>query len=1157
MKIEPNSIKELARIEPVDPPISEVRPIPTWGIAMAAIVLAAIALGLVWLNGDLVHTPRLEEKKTASIWILSVLTGLMVLNLFASRTGAWTAIGMVFRKGAGNATPGQVVPKPSKYDPRLTDLRAELHAQFGWRWKYRQPWLLVTGEDALTETVAPGLRQTGFVLTEHAVLLHASPENVDAKTWREQISRMRWRRPIDAVAQVMRTTDASRPDTELARTLATQAIDLKWAAPVYLLHSVEVGGGRPDTYEAVGLTLNDPSTFSSDLYTIMRGSSHRGTLALFEPRRIPYMAQLSQYMDHQSTRIIVQFDALVASKWRRAPLAGMVFTPAYPTSSAFDPDQPMLLPASVLPTWQFLAAAASTQRGKRIGFHWPNVIAAMAAVATMAWCVALVISFIGNQSIVRSADTAAKQALAASPGSSAAIRTQLQLQQTIEILEQRRQHGAPWYLRAGLNSNDAILATLWRPYRTVSTRNLQEPVAQSLQSTLVTLAELRSDSPQGPEAMQRYYNALKAYLMLAEPKRADPAFLTQQLVATWEAPPDMPIGEWLDKSPRLAGFYADQLLAHPEWRTAINDVSLDPTIGGARNALVNQIGLQNADDALYKSLLDEAKGKYSDATLATLMNGADARGLFATAQSVPGIYTRAAWDGVVAESIDKISRERKTGGDWVLAASSGKKDAAQDADDDSQEDIKQRLTKRYFADYAAAWQGFLNSVRWQPSTNLSGAIDQLTRLADAQQSPLIALMKSVQFQAQAGRQSQALSDTLVRKAQDLLHGSDASSQIQPLPINPLDLSFGPLLALVGDSADNGSAAKTAVASNDISLAHYLNRVTAVRLKLQQIASSPEPQAMARSLAQAIFQGKLSELMQARDDANLTAASLGAHWAGFGNALFAQPLDTAWQTILTPAAAGLNDLWRTGVATPFKTAFDGHYPFADTSADASFAELGRYIRPDTGLIARFITTQLAGVLQQSGDRWTPNELAPQALQFDPAFLKALAQLSATGARLYAQGDAGYRFDLMALSTVDVTRTELNIDGVPIVYFNQRETWKAMQWPGNGLNGRAILTWQTFDAGTRIAFENTGDWAFLRLLEKAETSPLDSTRTALTWTQGNTEPLHYVMRTQTGAGPLDLLKLRGFKMPERIFAIGAGSSKTAAVATLPPLPPELQP
>ncbi|WP_244104537.1 hypothetical protein [Burkholderia ambifaria] len=78
----------------------------------------------------------------------------------------------------------------------------------------------------------------------------------------------------------------------------------------------------------------------------------------------------------------------------------------------------------------------------------------------------------------------------------------------------------------------------------------------------------------------------------------------------------------------------------------------------------------------------------------------------------------------------------------------------------------------------------------------------------------------------------------------------------------------------------------------------------MRLKLQQIASSRDAQAMARSLAQAVFQGKLSELAQARDDAALTAASLGTAWAGFGNTVFAQPLEAAWQTILQPVAASM-------------------------------------------------------------------------------------------------------------------------------------------------------------------------------------------------------------------------------------------------------------
>ncbi|KVN83582.1 type VI secretion IcmF C-terminal domain-containing protein, partial [Burkholderia ubonensis] len=139
---------------------------------------------------------------------------------------------------------------------------------------------------------------------------------------------------------------------------------------------------------------------------------------------------------------------------------------------------------------------------------------------------------------------------------------------------------------------------------------------------------------------------------------------------------------------------------------------------------------------------------------------------------------------------------------------------------------------------------------------------------------------------------------------------------------------------------------------------------------------------------------------------------------------------------------------------------------------------------------------------------------------------------------------------------VTRSELSVDGKQIVYFNQQESWTPLTWPGNGLNGHAGLTWQTVDAGLRQAFDSTGDWAFLRLLGKADVKPLDSTRYQLTWNAPNDEPLRYVLRAQVGAGPLDLLKLRGFRMPERIFVVDKAGSQPAFLSP-PPLPPEMQP
>jgi type VI secretion system protein ImpL len=152
----------------------------------------------------------------------------------------------------------------------------------------------------------------------------------------------------------------------------------------------------------------------------------------------------------------------------------------------------------------------------------------------------------------------------------------------------------------------------------------------------------------------------------------------------------------------------------------------------------------------------------------------------------------------------------------------------------------------------------------------------------------------------------------------------------------------------------------------------------------------------------------------------------------------------------------------------------------------------------------------------------------------------------------------------------------------------ETWSTMTWPsGEPQKAGTRLEWQTDTAGTNKSFEFPGRWALVRLLERAKVEPIDGATYQLTWqaraesadpksgvtkTDGLTDlaaqvaheplapapldmtrPLRYLIHTDVGQGPMELLALRGFVLPSRIFADRSSSvSKQSAPAGPPPLP-----
>ncbi|GAB6851580.1 ImcF-related family protein [Paraburkholderia kururiensis] len=1146
----------------------------------SAAVIVFLALGIaIWVEG-LRHG---WSRDTRIIIELSLLCALLVVILLVKyfevvllwiaslRASRWFARYDAGKRAASVDHDDQ--GQSSGQADRATLLRNALSDRHGFRWRYRERWVLLAGDEPLVKRLAPGLVDKGYLITGDTVLLYAKQTTTTLDTdWLDQIRCLRRRRPVDAIVGIVsgRSSPNAPFDTDgLAQRLARHARALRWAAPAYLLNVTDFGSETSGPDDAIGFTWSRPRVSPDEINRSLQGLSYNladaGVVRLTRNVSDRYPVELSRHIDRLRdglTGLVLQTSQ--SRLWRHA-VHGVLFAPLFkerelaPPASADANDDEPAGSAQHRSIWQTVATHSRTVHGRRVGFSLSTTAAWLTTAMLLLWLTGTMISGLTNRATIQTASGTLTK-LSTAQDRTQTLQTLDSLDRQIDTLETRQRDGAPWTTRFGLNHDTALLAALWPGYENAAGRILVGPIREKLESRLRQLASL-SDAEiasGGNAQVQAAYDTLKAYLMLARPERAMAAFLAPQLVATSAParPEHSPVsaGTWEDLRQHTIAFFANHVgrgaSADGSSLAIVPDGGL---IAATRQTVIGVRGIQNSKDALYQQIIADASPKYPPVSLATLLGDTTGRGLFNTTATIPGVFTRTAWEERISKAIDEASGQRDVAGDWVLSDTK--------ATNPAPSTLKAELRQRYFDDYTRAWALFLNSLRWQPAPTLPATADQLTLLGDPQRSPLVALMNAIVWQAGAGANAQSLSDTLISKAQQLVGADEKNPSKQAQPqLAPLAVAFGPILRLTGSdiaqAAPAGSkAAAQQAATGDLSLARYLERVTAMRLKATQIVSSSDPDAMARMAAQSVLQGKTSDIAESRDYASRVAASLGEQWAGFGE-LFRAPLDQTWQVVVQPAASSLNDIWRSAIVADWNRSFGGRYPFADSDNDASLPEMARFMRPDNGVIAQFVTTQLAGVVERQGDRWVAAQGADHgALTIDPAFLRSLNQLTRISSVVFPSGDAHVRYELSAVPTPGVTDMRFVLAGRELHYFNQKQEWTPFEWPGQSLENLSHIEWQTAQGGLRSALDAQGRFGLIRLLERAKVSQQDSARYLLTWTPDTSQgiPLKVQLRSEAGAGPLDVLQLRHFTLPARVFVTGpaAGGPKLSGISP-PPLP-----
>jgi type VI secretion system protein ImpL len=1106
-------------------------------ILFSGLFIVAIALWLLvryrpeWLG-------LLPETDEQGFWLVAIAASALV-SLFA--IGGYQILGYRLGRNEYSAASGNNQPQSAttsssnasknKDAGHAVQLKSHLHQHYGRFWRHRVRVLLVVGEPEQIEAIAPSLAAQHWLEGQGTVLLYGGSTQSSLDQTFSRWQGLTRDRALDGVVWAL-TGDQSANAAAMAvgvRHLQALAQSLRWQLPLHLWQVCEtqwpqVGHQR----RPVGCPM-PPSPTRKAVESLLEG--------LQTPLRQRAMTQVTaQPADDFLLRLSRDLQAGGVARWgqvlapllgrsaRGVPVRGLWFSlPAAPLQASAN-----VWPAD--PVWKGLLTHTATNP-HRLGWPASRVAYVMVIGALMLWISAMLLSGVSNYTQYAKL----QNAFATTQHSESPDQQLLALNELVRELgrlDEQVRRGGPWYQRFGLNQSKASLAALWPRYVKANERLMRDPAVGNLQRQLQAWVDLPAGSPQRHERAEVVYEQLKAYLMLVRPEKADPAFLARVLGASEPTRPGISPGVWQGVSPTLWRFYAEQLVAHPTWRIG-TDRNL---VAQTRQVLLGQLQQRNSEASLYRQVLDAARPHHPEVTLRDMVGNTDALALFASDGSVPGVFTREAWEGQVRLAIDEIAEARREEIDWVL--SDNHTDIVPDLQPDA---LKARLTERYFEEYASAWLAFLDNLRWQRSDSLGKVIDQLTLMSDVRQSPLVALLNTVSWQGQAGGRIPAVADSLLDSAQKRVGADDLPDLSRVQAAGPLAVSFGPLLGLL-DKKEGGASA----GEDRLSLQAFLTRVTRVRLKLQQVTHATDPQAMTQAMAQSVFQGRGVDLTDTQAYGRLVAASLGEAWRGVGHTLFVQPLEQAWQRVLQPAAAGLNRQWQQTIVDHWEDAFAGRYPFAANGSDASLPMLGKMIRADSGRIEQFLQRELGGLLRKDGARWVPDTAHSEGLRFDPGFLLAINQLSHLADVLYTDGGMGLNFELQGKAVRDVVQTTFILNGARHPYFNQKESWQRFGWPGGSDHPGASLSWTSVHTGERLFADFQGVWGLIHLLDRATVTPLDDSdsRYRLVLEAPDGLKLTWHLRTELGEGPMTLLKLRDFKLPTQIFLNPSPSDETRA-------------
>jgi type VI secretion system protein ImpL len=488
----------------------------------------------------------------------------------------------------------------------------------------------------------------------------------------------------------------------------------------------------------------------------------------------------------------------------------------------------------------------------------------------------------------------------------------------------------------------------------------------------------------------------------------------------------------------------------------------------------------------------------------------------AAGPSVPGAFTPEGWT-VIKERLEKMTSDREHDANaWVLAAPRTQKgaDAA-------------TLRAEYFRRYVDAWKAFLLSLSIREPTSLDDSRTLIKMLIT--QKPLDAVWRNAGKQlvfkdeslagAVMAKAKGGLADKITEARKKLLGGDDDAAA-----------GGGGAAPAKSGAGDDLSSPEDVGREFSVFLGFGLTKPTGTDSYGQLLAAlagalgepgapAPEPAAFQAALKDA--RGKLEGLIANYNDHN---------WeGGLLSKMLMPPLSGTEVAVGGATGDSANHKWCENVVVVFDQLLAGKYPFSSSKRahDAPVADIDKVFQPKTGALWQYFDNSLKADFDHPAGTDIFHLKDQPTVRYKPGLALFLKRAQDLTDLLYAKDGAklGTTISVRMRASAPYTKIIFESAGRKLTYFNTKERWEDVVWPGSGA---VFRTFQNANEA-QLGFPE-GEWAFFHLLDDGKLVPSSDGEDYLagTWTPPGGGPVVHADLKPTAL----LHAFRGLEIPRGV-------------------------